>query len=732
MGWFNEQMKSRVRTDVANFENSMMDLSSVVLGKSAIAANINNDRVKAQSAVEEILKHYKAKIIEVPKEIEDMNEQLEYVLRPTGIMKRVVHLTGDWWKDAIGPMLGQTKSGDIVALMPCGLSGYQFLDYETDSIIKLNNKNKDLIRKEAMCFYTPFPLKKLKIRDLAMYIISTLNKADIIMILLSYLAVTLLGMISPMVQKLVYGKVVPSGEVRFILPVASLLIGMTLSQTLISIARSLIMSRVQTKMNMSITCASMGRVVSLPASFFKSFSSGELATRVGAINSLCSQLANVFLTTGLSAVFSFTYVFQMVGFAPALVIPSLVIVVAHLIVTILGVFLQLNISRRSMKIGAKLSGFIFSLFSGVQKIKLAGAERRAFSKWAEHYKKQADLQYDPPFILKIMPVVGTIVSLVGTLINYYFAITSKVAFDNYIAFNASFGQVSGAIMALAGIATTFATIKPTVEMVEPILNEEPEVSDNKKIVTNISGNIEISHVSFRYKEDAPLVLDDVSLKIAPGQYVAIVGRTGCGKSTLLRLLLGFEKPSVGSVYYDSQDISKLDLRSLRQKIGVVMQDGKLFAGDVYSNIVISAPWLTKEAAWEAADLAGVAEDIRNMPMEMNTLISEGAGGISGGQRQRLMIARAIAPKPKILMLDEATSALDNITQKQVSDSLAGLESTRIVIAHRLSTIKHCDRIIMLDKGRIIEDGKYDELIEKGGHFAELVKRQQIESTEEKK
>ena len=224
----------------------------------------------------------------------------------------------------------------------------------------------------------------------------------------------------------------------------------------------------------------------------------------------------------------------------------------------------------------------------------------------------------------------------------------------------------------------------------------------------------------------PLVLDNLSFIIEPRQYVAIVGKTGCGKSTLMRILLGFEKPQKGAVYYDGKDLEKLDLKSLRRKIGTVMQDGKLFSGDIYSNIVISAPWLTLDRAWEAAEMAGMAEDIKDMPMGMFTLISEGQGGISGGQKQRLMIARAIAPKPRILMFDEATSALDNITRKKVSESLDSLNCTRIVIAHRLSTIKNCSRIIVMDGGRIIEDGTYDELIKENGYFAELVERQKLE------
>jgi ABC-type bacteriocin/lantibiotic exporter with double-glycine peptidase domain len=305
------------------------------------------------------------------------------------------------------------------------------------------------------------------------------------------------------------------------------------------------------------------------------------------------------------------------------------------------------------------------------------------------------------------------------------AAASRVAVAEYYAFNTAYGMLTGAFMSLTGIALTLARIKPIFEMVKPLLETVPEVSEGKKVITKLSGGIELSNVSFRYSEGTPLIIDNLSLKIRPGQYVAIVGKTGCGKSTLLRILLGFEKPQRGAVYYDGKDLESLDLKSLRRRIGVVMQNGKLFQGDIFSNITISAPWLTMDEAWEAAEMSGVAEDIRAMPMGMHTVISEGTGGISGGQRQRLMIARAIAPKPKVLMLDEATSALDNITQKTVSESLNKLKCTRIVIAHRLSTIKGCDRVIMLEGGNVAEDGTYDELIAAGGKFAELVERQQL-------
>lgn len=569
------------------------------------------------------------------------------------------------------------------------------------------------------------------IKDLLIYIIQTLSASDVVIFVASILAVTLVGLLTPKINNIIFANVVTSTDYSLLLGVTILLVCVSISVLLITTVKTMLLERIKTKMDVSVQAASMMRVLSLPADFFKSYSAGELSNRTQSINNLCGILVNTILSTGLTSLFSFAYITQIWGFAPSLVVPSLCIVFVTILFSLISTFVQMNISRKRMEIAAKESGLSYALISGVQKIKLSGAEKRAFAKWASVFNIKAKYIYNPPMFIKINSVITTAISLIGTIVLYYFAIQSKVSVSDYYAFNVAYGMVSGAFTALSSIAITIAGIKPIFEMVKPILNAVPEISAGKKVITHLSGSVELNNVSFRYNEHMPQVLDNITLKIKSGQYVAIVGKTGCGKSTLLRLLLGFEKPQKGAVYYDEQDISKVDLKSLRRKIGVVMQNGKLFNGDIYSNITISAPWLTVDEAWESAELAGVAEDIRNMPMGMNTMISEGSGGVSGGQRQRLMIARAIAPKPRILMFDEATSALDNITQKIVSDSLDSLKCTRIVIAHRLSTIKHCDRIIVLDQGKIIEDGSYDELIANNGYFSELVARQQIDDSANK-
>ena len=406
-----------------------------------------------------------------------------------------------------------------------------------------------------------------------------------------------------------------------------------------------------------------------------------------------------------------------------LVAPALAILLVTVVFSVVSSLAQMKISTEQMTLSGRESGMTYALITGIQKIKLAGAEKRAFARWGNLYAQSAKMTYDPPMFLKLNSVISLAISLTGTLVMYYMSVRAGLSVADYYAFNTAYGMVSGAFLSLAGIALSAAQIRPILTMVQPFFDAVPEVSDGKQVIERLSGGIELNNVSFRYNENMPLILDDLSLKIRPGQYVAIVGRTGCGKSTLLRLLLGFEKPQKGAIYYDGKDLERIDLRSLRRRIGVVMQNGKLFQGDIYSNIVISAPWLSQQDAWEAAELTGIAEDIRRMPMGMNTVISEGSGGISGGQRQRLMIARAIAPKPKILMFDEATSALDNITQKKVSESLDRLKCTRIVIAHRLSTIKDADLILVMRDGDIVEQGTHDQLLAAGGFYADLYNSQ---------
>ncbi len=726
MGWFDEQIKLRKKNDDAILEEAFVGLADAVLG-TKMSETFKSNAAKVDSAVDEILKYYKIKPVEVPDNFKNLNDRLEFLLRPHGIMRRNINLEKGWYKNAIGAILGTRKDdSSAVAFIPKGLSGYMFFDAASGKWIKLSKKNEELFETEAICFYKPFPLKKLSIPLLIRYIVETLSVADIVPVVLAAFAVSAIGLLTPKLNSILFGTVVENQSLRMLMGITVFMICVTISTLLMQSVKTLLTARVGTKLELSVQAATMMRILSLPADFFKQYSSGELSSRSQYIQTLCSMLVSTIFSMGLTSVFSLMYISQIFVYAPALVIPALIIVSVTIAFSLVTTFWQMHYSKKQMELDTKESGMTYALISGVQKIRLSGAEKRAFSRWSKLYSKQVEMTYNPPLFLRVNGAFSSIISLTGIIVMYYISLKSGVSVAEYYAFNTAYGMLSGAFMSLAGIATTIAGFKPILEMSKPIMDAVPEVSEGKTVISRLSGNIELNNVSFRYSENMPLVIDDLSLKIRQGQYVAIVGETGCGKSTLMRLMLGFEKPLKGAVYYDGKDIDTIDLRSLRRKIGVVLQNGKLFQGDIYSNIVISAPHLSLDEAWEAAEMAGIADDIRRMPMGMHTIISEGSGGVSGGQRQRLMIARAIAPKPKILMFDEATSALDNITQKIVSDSLDKLRCTRIVIAHRLSTIKQCDRIIYLEKGKIVEDGTYDELIAKNGKFAELVERQRLD------
>ena len=677
------------------------------------------------SAMGVLLSYFNVKPSDVQSVGDTTEQRLDSMLHPHGIMRRKVRLEGAWYKDAIGAMLGTLQDGTPVALLPRGIAGYCYVDPSSGKRVRVTGGNAGSIQPDALCLYRPLPLKPLGLRDLALFGLRSLGLSDYVMVVLVSAIATAIGLLPAWANQVIFDQVVPYGKPSLVLPVAALLIGAALSQAVIGVARSLVVARIGTKLNIQVQSAVMARVLLLPPRFFSEHQPGELTNRAMAITSLVQLLMQVVFTTGLSSVLSLVYIVQIASFAPQLTIPALFVLVVNAVVTTVATFANMRYDQKQLENTAGLSGTLVSLLAGISKIKLAGAERRAFACWAQNYAEVAKTTYNRPLLLRASSVITTATGLAGTILIYFLASATNVSVADYMAFNVAYGLVTGAIMALAGIGTQIAAIQPTMQLVKPVLECQPEAREGDQPVEDITGAIQLSDVTFRYTQDGPAIVDGLSLEVHPGDYVAIVGRTGCGKSTLVRLLLGFEQPEKGTVCYDGRDLATLDVRSLRRHIGVVLQAGRLVSGNIFQNITLSAPHLTMDEAWEAAEMSGIADDIRAMPMGMFTHISEGSGSISGGQRQRLLIARAVAPKPKLLIFDEATSALDNITQRQVSDALGALDCTRIVVAHRLSTIRNCDRILVLDGGRIVEDGAYDELVAQGGVFSGLVERQRL-------
>ena len=728
MGWFKEQLELRREIDNENLEESIDAITAAVIGK-RIASSLS-DNEALHTAIESVLKYYNCKIPKdkIPANIKTTEEQIEYRMRPYGISYRNVTLEKGWYKHAVGIMIGTMKSdGSLVVLTPGKFAGYCYLDPATGEKKKINRKTEELLDEKAICFYQPLPLSSIGVKDLVLFMIKQISTSDIILYVCVLLLSTGLGLLSTVFVDLLFGEVLQLKSVTILLSLANFMLCYTISKFLIDASNNLASNRILTKINVAVEAAVMNRMLNLPVKFYREYSSGELSQRSGYVQSLCSLMVQTAVSVSTSIVYLISYSAQMFDYGPKLVLPAVAGILITALVNTVTVFAQVKSTKKVMLCSTKTSGLTYSTITGIQKIKLAGAEKRMYSRWARLYAEEASELYNPPVFLKLSSTITLAVSLLSTLIIYYIAVKNVYGVNDYYAFMNAYGMIMGAFTTITTTVSSIANIRPILDMTKPILKTVPEIDEAKKEITALNGGIELSNLCFAYDDGQDDVIHNLSLKINPKEYVAIVGSTGCGKSTLIRLLLGFEKAQKGTIYYDNEDMATLDLRSLRRLIGTVMQDGKLFNGDIYSNIVISAPQLGLDDAWKAAEIAAIADDIRKMPMGMNTVISEGQGGISGGQRQRLMIARAVAPNPKILIFDEATSALDNITQKRVTEAIDSLGCTRIVVAHRLSTIKHADRIIYLDKGSIAEEGTYDELIAKDGLFAALVKRQRLDA-----
>ena len=653
-----------------------------------------------------------------------LEEQLTGILRPRGIMMRDIQLRGDWWKECIGPLLGYTKDGRLVALMPTktGL-GYQYREQD-GTIRKVGHREMEKeLKPKAITFTKALPLTPLRVKDLLRFTWSVISGPNALLMVICALVVVLLGMFTPMANKLIFDTVIPTGDASGLLPITGLLIGATISTLLLTLTRNLYIIRIRNIAEMHVQNAIMARTFLLSPTFFSKNPSGELSEKLNNVSTLATLLNEAMVGALLNAVLSVIYLIQVNIYGGKLFWPAVAVVVLQYGALLLNyrraVYVQNNYTERA----AKLSGLEYNLFAGIQKLKLTGSETRAFARWLDHYSETARFIYNPAFKSRLYPALTAFLGIGGTMFIFWSTLSNGVSTSDYIAFSSAFGMMTAAITQLQLVIPNLSQIKPLLESVKPILEEVPEMEDKAPQVEDLFGGIEVSGLSFRYQEDGPMILDDLSLKIEPGEYVGIVGKSGCGKSTLIRLLLGFEQPLSGGIYYDNYDLAKVDKASLRRKIGCCLQSGSLFTGDLFHNITVTAPWATHEDAWEALRMASLEDDVRKMPMGLFTLVSEGGGGLSGGQKQRILIARALISKPDILFFDEATSALDNISQKAVSDNLDELMCTRVVIAHRLSTIRHCDRIIVLDKGKIAEEGTFEELMENKGLFYEMSLRQ---------
>jgi ATP-binding cassette subfamily C protein len=653
------------------------------------------------------------------------NDPLDEISRASRVRMRRVTLNGEWWRQNGGSLLAFTDPGERpVALLQKGTAAYTLVDPVEGTRQKVTRETVSGLAAFGYTFYAPFPDRPLGARDLLKYSLWGL-RGDLFRVLIMGVASGLLGALVPIATKTIVDVAIPQAAGNLAVALALGLVVAAISAMLFEVVRQFGVLRIETKLDSRVQAAVWDRLLSLPAPFFRDYSAGDLAVRAMGINTIRQLIAGATLSsllTGVFSIFSFAVIFY---YSPQLGILAMLMAVIIIGVSLAGGYFQLRYQRRETELVGRVSSLVLQTLTGIAKLRVAGAEIRAFAVWAEQYSVQKSnavkAQAASNAVAVFNSASGVLTSLVIFAAVAYF-MAGSVSTGDFVAFNTAFAQF---LFASAGITTAFTTIlqaAPYYERAKPILRALPETDTSSPDPGELRGRVEVHHVYFRYDPDGPLVLDDVSLRAEPGEFIAIVGPSGAGKSSLLRQLLGFEEPESGSVFFDDHDLSGLNVQAVRHQMGVVLQNGRLMSGTVYQNIA-GVSQLTMDQAWEAAHMAGLDRDIEMMPMGMFTFLGDGASTISGGQRQRLMIARAIASRPRILLFDEATSALDNRTQAIVSASLENLKATRIVIAHRLSTIINADRIYVLEAGSIIQSGTYAELMEQEGPFRDLARRQ---------
>lgn len=652
---------------------------------------------------------------------------LATIARASRIRTRRVLLRGEWWRADGGPFLGRIReSGQPIALLPHSPSEYIAYCPVNDTSQRVTEGAARLIDPRADQFYAPFPERKLGLRDVVAFGLSRSHR-DVATVVAMTVAAGLLSLVTPLATAMIFNDIIPGADRSALLQLVLGLLLIAVAVGAFNLLRIVALVRIEGKMGEATQGAVWDRLLALPPPFFRKFEAGELASRAMGIDGIRQILSGATvrgLMGGGMAVFQYALLFY---FNTTLALwASLLLAIAILVAAVAGRF-RMRDERRVATLRNRITGRVLQFLSSIAKLKSGGAESQTFAIWARLFSEQRRVQFKVRTIANALMAFNVGYPTLSIAVLYAVALPliaegSGLRIGDFLAFMSAFTTcLAGLLGATTGVITAVAAV-PLYEQAKPVLESIPEVHFGKADPGELKGAIEVQHLRFRYQRDSPLVVRDVSLDLKPGEYIAFVGPSGSGKSTLLRLLLGFESPESGSIYYDGHDLEGIDARAVRNQIGVVLQDGRIMSGDIFNNIAGSSG-ASIDQAWDAAEAAGLADDIRAMPMGMHTVVSQGGGTLSGGQRQRLMIARAVVKKPRLIFFDEATSALDNRTQAIVSASLKRLRATRIVVAHRLSTIRPADRIHVIKRGRIVESGDYDELMLQDGLFATLARRQ---------
>lgn len=727
MGIYDEQIKKRDYLDKQRETLAELSLRNAIAGKKNKTFDACDEDVVGMRALTAILHHMNITAPDFPRTTNSLTTRLEYLMETGLIGFHSLRLQKKTLNCASVPMIVKDNDEQWHALVPGGFKGYCEIELSNGKKMPLSaslHNAKDL---QAYEIFTAFPLTPLTENAVLSWLFHTMCGADALRVFFLSLLYSTVGAVTPIAIYKLFADVLQKNEMRLGIAICSFLFAVLIMQTLFKWMKDSILIQIHVRLSYAWRSALMMRILSMPTQFFRRYATNTILSQIVKGGCIPEYIMEVTLENTLFAIGSLFTLIPILFYAPHLAATGFTLIISVLLLATITFIVRVRLYKKIQVSELQDESRMTELLRGIQKIKLAGAEKRAFTHWSKSFAKSLSLKYAASTYARLEWSPPTIMLALALPLAFFAAYCTATSNAALMAYSAALGVLSLNLMQLINSGRRAELIAPFLLMLKPLLEEYPEMNEASINVANITGQITLENVSFRYDNQIDWVIDKLNLKIKTGEFVAITGKSECGKSTILRILLGFEKPQSGAVYYNNLPLAKLNLRSLRKKLGVVMQNSNLFPGSIFDNIALTKPDLTKEQAWEAVHIAQMEDDIKKMPMGMETLVQEAGGGISGGQKQRLLLARAIASKPKVLFLDEATSALDNITQKKVMEGLATLKCTRIVVAHRLSTVQHCDRIIVMDNGKIAEEGNYEELIAKNGIFAELVKKQRIDT-----
>ncbi len=659
-------------------------------------------------------------------ETEDVEECISAISKYSKVRYRRVALKGKWWKLDSGPLLAfYTQAYKPVALVRSKSNTYSMIDPETGQKTTLNQTLVKELAPFGYMFYTPFPEKLKTGREMIGFYLRQNSYEFIPLILYSILA-ALLSLFPPFATEILFDKVIPDTNFPLLWQIAIGLLIAALSASLFIFFRSLIVARIEGKSSNQIQSALWDRLLRLPVSFFRRYSTGNLILRVMSTEQMRALLSGNATRVLFSGTFSLFYILAMSFYAPALTLIAIGVIFLSFLVAAICAVIYARYEKQVFEVQGEINAFVVQIISSVGKLRTVGAEKNAFSKWAEQYAKSRKLILASGNVRNVVKAVNYVLPYTLYLLIFGYVIINDIHYTigTFLAFNTAFISFYLAMTDLSNTAFKMVPIFPLWKRTQVIVQEPVEEASNKEAPGSLLGEVSLDEVFFRYAENEPLILNKVSLSISPKEFVGIVGPSGSGKSTLLRLLLGFETPHSGGIYFDGKDLSALSIHQVRKQMGVVLQEEGIVAGSILENLICGGRY-PPEQIQEALTVSGFGEDIESFPMGVHTYLSMGGSTLSGGQKQRLLIARALLPHPKILLLDEATSALDNKNQERVIKSITKLDVTRVVIAHRLSTVRNADRIYVIEQGEIVQSGTFEALSAQEGLFAKMLKRQNL-------